>query len=135
MFNPLTPAEMVSAVGRAARAAAHAPGGTADFTRSQLMSAYSATRHLAVEMTTSDAELRTFRNEVAASVRRADLEGRLSGHVAAIEEATDAREVGSAICELLDVLRDEELRVRVHTLVARLVDREVDLLADGLDRS
>ena len=134
MFNPLTPAHMVSAVGRAARAAARAPGGTADLTRAQLMSAYSATRHLAVEMTAYDAELRAFRNEVAASVRRGDLDGRLSGHLAAIEEAGDAREVGTAICELLDVLRDDELRVRVHTLVARLVDREVDLLADGLDR-
>ena len=135
MFNPLTPAEMVLAVGRAARAAARAPGGSADFTRSQLMSAYSATRHLTVEMTTYEAELRAFISEVAAIVRRTDLDGRLSGHVAAIEDASDAREVGTAICELLDVLRDEELRVRVHTLVARLVDREVDLLADGLDRS
>ena len=99
------------------------------------MSAYSATRHLAVEMTAYGAELQAFTRELAATVRRADAEERLDAHVMAIEAAADARDTGRAVCELLDAMRDDDLRLRVRSLIARLVDREVDLLADGLDRS
>ena len=50
MFNPLTPSEMVTAIGLAARTAARGEGELDEFDRGQLMSAYSATRHLAIEI-------------------------------------------------------------------------------------
>ena len=58
MFNPLTPSEMVSAIGLAARATARSESELDDFDRGQLMSAYSATRHLAIEIASFSAELR-----------------------------------------------------------------------------
>ena len=50
MFNPLTPSEMVAAIGMAARTTARGDGELDEFDRGQLMSAYSATRHLAIEI-------------------------------------------------------------------------------------
>src|ERR1700735_2733706 len=57
MFNPLTPSELVAAIGLAARATARGDGELDDFDRGQLMSAYSATRHLAIEIESFRAEL------------------------------------------------------------------------------
>jgi hypothetical protein len=140
MFNQLTPAEVVSAIGVTARAAARTQGPTSDFERDQLMSAYSATRHLAVELSQYAPELRRFTDAVHASVRASDVTDRRDGldEVAARLEQPDPYTVGTTVCELLDVLRDDDspaaqaLRGEIHVSLRRLADREVDLLADAL---
>lgn len=134
MFNPLSPAQVVSAVGRAARAGARADAHADEFTRGQLMSAYSASRHLAVELDTYEAEVRRFADDLAAAIDASGLMPAPPG----LAGTTDPRDAGTIVCELLDRLRTDEdpraaaLRTQVRSLIVRLVDREVDLLEDGL---
>lgn len=126
MFNQLTPAEMVSGIGRVLRTAARREGQASDFDRDQLLSAYSASRHLAVELASYDDELRWF----TAELTRLGLPG-FAGEL-------DSDTVGDAVCDLLAELAakdsDEARRLRdgVHALLRQLADREVDLLAGGL---
>jgi hypothetical protein len=134
VFNPTSPTDVVRAIGRAARAAARGDGEMDEFTRGQLMSAYSASRHVAVELETYETEMRWFVRELAAATEASAL----PHLVAPASDATDPRAVGEAVCDLLDRLRGDtgeaaiELRRQVHALLARLVGREVDLLEDGL---
>ena len=78
---------------------------------------------------------------VARSARAASLPDSAGepGEIAARLEATrDPQLVGTAICELLDVLREQrspealDLRTEVHARLRALADREVDLVADAL---
>jgi hypothetical protein len=137
MFNQLTPAEVVGAIGTTVRTAARSDGPTSDFDRDQLMSAYSATRHLAVELSAYEPELSRFTEAVARSVRAAALPGALE-IAAGLGDAGDPRVVGASLCELLDRLREERLpqaialRGEIHARLRALADREVDLLADAL---
>lgn len=143
MFNPLTPAEVVGAIGRAARDAARSEEPASEFARGQLMSAYSASRHLGVELESFEPELRLFGQAVAACIRqRADAGGdgeRMAALADRVEATSDARAVGDAVCELLDALRGDagvaagELRTEVRSLLRQLADREVDLLADVIE--
>lgn len=143
MFNPLTPAEVVGAIGRAARDAARSEEPASEFSRGQLMSAYSASRHLGVELESFEPELRSFAQAVAGRVRdRAEAlaDGDRARALADRLDATaDARAAGDAVCELLDDLRGDggpaagELRAEIRTLLRQLADREVDLLADVIE--
>lgn len=141
MFNQLTPTEIVVAIGATARQAARSEGPSSDFERDQLMSAYSATRHLAVELSSYGPELIRFAQTVAGAVDGARLSAgdperdRIASELAAM---TDAAAIGAAICELLDGLRQddspeaERLRSEIHASLRELADREVELLADAL---
>jgi hypothetical protein len=141
MFNQLSPAEVTTAIGATLRAAARGDAQASEFERDQLMSAYSATRHLAVELAAFEPELRSFTAQVTSQLQAGevpglqrdldDLAGRLDG-------ASGAPGVGDAICTLFELLdlapspAADALRSRVHVLLRALADREVDLLADAL---
>lgn len=143
MFNPLTPAEVVTAIGRTARDAARSDEPASEFSRGQLMSAYSASRHLAVELGSFEPELRQFAGAVAAAMRSraAELDDAGSFQVLAsqLDVSSDPHAIGDAICELLSALRRDgrpdaaELRSEVHALLRRLADREVEILADVIE--
>jgi hypothetical protein len=141
LFNQLTPAEVVTAIGATLRRAARSEGPASDFDRDQLMSAYSATRHLAVELAAYDPPLRAFTDAVVREIRTAAsprLDDELRQLAGEIEAADDPGAVGGALCELFDVLRGDSsdetqrLRSKLHLHLRSLADREVDLLADAL---
>jgi hypothetical protein len=146
MFNPLSPSEMVTAIGRAARAAARCEESLDEFARGQLMSAYSASRHLSVEIESFDPELRIQSEAIAAAAQRAL--GRLDGEPDAgalarqadrVRRAGDAPALGAAVAELLDLCREHAgepwvaLRGEIRRGLRTLCDREVELLADVVE--
>jgi len=140
MLDPLTPTEVVAAIGAAARAAARSTDPGDAFSRGQLASASSSARHLAVELESFAAE----RRALAATVADA-LEGH-GGHAALAERLRsaggDARAVpalADTLCALLAELRADPLpeaaalRARVHAALRAMADREVDLLAAAIE--
>jgi hypothetical protein len=141
IFNQLTHAEIVGAIGVTARDAARGGGPASEFDRDQLMSAYSATRHLAVELSTYGPELQRFIEAVASHIHAGeacDPNGRFGEIATRLQSARDAASVGTAVCELLDRLCEDDsrqaraLRSAVHTSLRELAEREVDMLADAL---
>jgi hypothetical protein len=141
MFNQLTPAEVVTAIGSTLRAAARSEGEASAFERDQLMSAYSATRHLAAELAGYEPVLRDFTEQVSARLQAHDIPerddeiARLAGR---LDGAVSPTELGATICELFELLDSLStppaalLRSDVHADLRFLADREVDLLADAL---
>lgn len=127
MFNQLTATETVAAMGCTARDAAR-KGELGEFGRGQLMSAYSASRHLSVELSSFEPELHAYTVAVAAVAPAAGLDG-----------CSDAGRAGDLTCALLDTLRGHdspaavELRGAIHTALRELVDREVALLAEAIE--
>jgi len=140
MFNQLTAAEVVSAIGVTLRGAARSEQAASDFERDQLMSAYSATRHLAVELDAYPAELERFTTSVAELLVSADRpdSGALGADIARLGETGDTPALGAVIADLLTSLRADSseaallLSARLRALLRRLADCEVDLLADAL---
>jgi hypothetical protein len=141
MFNQLTPAEVVTAIGATVRSSARSEGEASAFERDQLMSAYSATRHLAVELAAFAPELHRFTQTVAGQARFAEapaIREELNGLADRLDVATDAGTIGAAVCELFELLRRDgspparALRREVHVHLRSLADTEVDLLADAL---
>ena len=143
MFNPLTPAEVVAAIGVTARDAARSEDPAGEFERDQLLSAYSATRHLAAELVGSAPLLERFRTDLAERLRLAQsgdgAVDAVAGRTAATVEADrSAAAIGEAVSQLLVELRASpsepatRLRAEIHVLLRELADREVDLLADAL---
>jgi hypothetical protein len=134
MFNPLTPSEMVTAIGLAARATARGDGALDDFDRGQLLSAYSATRHLAVEIASFADEL-TARCAAIADI--ADGQASLRGFSSAVRSAPDGAAAGEAIASLLDACRAQpelaETRAAIRRELRALCDAEVGLLADSIE--
>lgn len=124
MFNPLTPAELTIAMGRAARDSARSDDPADAFVRAQLMSVYSASRHLGVELEWFEAEVGAFATAVGDAAGDAELAG-----------TSDPREAGDLVCRLLDALRADggpqadAVRATVRARLAELADREVELLA------
>jgi hypothetical protein len=143
MFSPLTTAEVVTAVGRAARDAARSDEPASEFSRGQLMSAFSVSRHLGVEIATFGPELRSFAHTVADALRasagevaRGDALEATAGEVA---KAADAHRIGNLVAAALDDLRGDasaaatDLRARLHAELRGLADREVELLAEVIE--
>ena len=133
---------MVSAVGRAAREAARSEAAASEFSTRQLMSAYSASRHLAVELAAFTGELQWFTEAVAGELRAArgvTNGSTLPGLAAELEGTTDAQRAGDVVSEVFDALRDDAspeaalLRVRLHSLLRKLSEREVFLLAETIE--
>lgn len=122
MFEPLTPTEVVAAIGAAARAAARSEDPGDPFSRGQLRSADSCARHLAVELEHFDAERRTLADAVGGDLPTAD--GALA----------------DALCALLERLRADPSpeaaarRAQVQRALAAMADREVALLAAAIER-
>lgn len=134
MFNQLTSADVVRAIGGTLRDAARTEQELSEFERDQLMSAYSATRHLSVELSAYPLLMAAFRDQLSGLLHeRASVADR-----ARVDAAQDSAELGAALCELLAGLRaagsDEarSLRSAVQAALRRLADDEVDLVADGL---
>src|SRR6202042_1663594 len=98
MFNQLTAAEVVSAIGTTLRGAARSDEQASDFERDQLMSAYSATRHLSVELATYPPELARFRGALS------ELLGRHPGVTGESRRRADAVIAAGGIAELGDAL-------------------------------
>jgi ATP-dependent exoDNAse (exonuclease V) beta subunit len=130
MFNQLTPAEVVTAIGATVRAAARSDTEASEFERDQLMSAYSY-----------EPELRAFTHAVLTQLRASDipeLGAELPRLTTQLAETQAPAEVGKALCELFETLhraaspQAEALRSEVHAHLRSLADREVDLLADAL---
>jgi hypothetical protein len=133
---------MVGAIGEAARAAARADGPIDDFQRSQLLSAYSSTRHLAVELESFPPAMAAFCGGLADRLDagpQAELP-ELAGIASQLRSSADPRRAGEVVSALLNLLRAHPspaaaaLRADVRTALRDLCDREVDLLADALER-
>lgn len=137
MFNPLTPAELGTAMGRAARDAARNADPGSPFVRAQLLSVYSASRHLGVELSDFEPALLAFTGTVAQAARAgvAGADSELQALAAELGETRDPRRAGDLVCRLLDRVRSDastagvELRAAVRAALVTLVDREVELLA------
>lgn len=130
MFNPMEPPELIQGLGQVLREAARETGD--DYRRSQLLSAYSLSRHLAAEQVAApgilvwlreglDRELAEATGPAAAGARAA-----LAGPVAKAEVGTVLAQLFAA---LGDGAEDAALRRRLHSLLADLTDREVAVLA------
>ncbi|QEC48077.1 hypothetical protein FSW04_11195 [Baekduia soli] len=138
MLNPLTPAEVVTAIGAAARDAARSEEPGNAFGRASLLSAYSGSRHLAVEIEHFDAERAVFAADVADAVQAAGLPA-LAPLATRLRGTSAAAPLGDLVCELLDALRADPapgaatLRGAVQARLAHLADREVELLADAIE--
>jgi hypothetical protein len=141
MFNQLSPDEVVTAIGTTLRTAARSEGQASAFDRDQLMSAYSATRHLSVELETYAPELGKFTTAVSDQIRSSGapgVEGELGALADRIEQSSDPGAIGAALCEVFELLRqtpserNRALRAQLHRQLRSLADREVDLLADAL---
>lgn len=135
----MTPAEVVTAMGRATRAAARSDEPSSDFSKGQLMSAFSASRHLTVELAEFGPALRTFAGEVSAAVGDGGLGAALEEHVRELREAATGQEIGDVVAAMLDRLRDDpspdaaRVRARIHGLLRSITDREVALLAEVIE--
>jgi hypothetical protein len=142
MFNQLSTSDVVTAIGATARRAARSENPASDFDRDQLLSAYSATRHLAAELSGYAPEWDRFRTALVQRLDAAEgVDEGASGLVTALraalnENATPAA-VAPPLCDLLSALRNVSgpsaaLRTDLRTELRRLADSEVDLLADAL---
>lgn len=121
MFNAMTNAEVVLAVGRVLREAASVDGTPDDYQRSQLLSAYSVARHLAAEEAEAASRLAWFREEAAEALPdRAD----------ALRATTDPARIGELVADALAERRASgEDAAPVHALLRELADLEVEALA------
>jgi hypothetical protein len=142
MFSPMTTSQVVTAIGRAAREAARGDGPASEFSRGQLMSAFSASRHLAVELAEFPAELHEFASRVAHEIQQTQFVSRADELAALsndLEKAADAARVGDLVSATLDLLREDSapvakaLRANLHRALRALSDREVDLLAEVIE--
>jgi len=134
MWNPLTPAEVVAAMGAPARAAARAPEPLEQWERAQLLSVYSATRHLAAELAGVEPHTPVVAAELAAVLRAGP--PALAPIADELAATTDPRALADAACRALDVLReagDEATRAAVRRVLAAAVRHEVTVLADAIE--
>jgi hypothetical protein len=127
MFNPMTPSELILAIGRVLRAAADEDGPGDDYRRGQLLSAYSIARHLSAEEAARDELVEWLRTEVAGG-----LEGDADPR-ARILAARDGTEIGEVLVDVLDALGDSEadqaVRRGLQQSFVEMADREVAALA------
>jgi hypothetical protein len=125
----MEPPELIQGLGQVLREAARETGD--DYRRSQLLSAYSLSRHLAAEQVAAPGLFAWLREgldrELATTMAPA-----AAARAALAEPAAEA-DVGTILArlfaELGDGAEDEALRRRLHSLLADLTDREVAALA------
>lgn len=143
MWNPLTPADVVAAMGDPAQAAARSAEELTDWERGQLLSVYSATRHLAAELGGVEPHVRAVADELAAALRSAppvlSAAAALAALAARLEATGDPRAVAGLTCEALDLLRADgsasadTVRGDVRAALKRAVELEVGILADAIE--
>src|SRR4051812_41362354 len=139
MFNPMTPSEVVLAVGKAARAATRGNEGDSEFARGQLLSAYSISRHLSIEIESYGPELRAFAADLSAWAREFGDGDPIRALGGQLDDAGHTAELAEATCRLLERLRTDQteaaadLRAKVRSRLRRLADREVELLAAAIE--
>jgi hypothetical protein len=139
VFNPLSASEITLGVGQVLKQAASAEDPQDDYQRSQLLSAYSITRHLAAEQAAGDTLLVWFRQRLSAELRGASAANppplaNLEARAELIGACRDGAELGRQVSELLLALRQSGNEARslieaVHGLLRELCDREVAALA------
>ncbi|CAB4880823.1 unannotated protein [freshwater metagenome] len=140
MWNPLTPAEVVAAMGGPTQVAARSRVELSEWERGQLFSVYSATRHLAAEIGAVEPHAAGVAAELAASLRAApdsiaglrEIAGRLEG-------TADPRVIAQLSCEALDILQADgsppaqAARAALRAVLRRAVELEVGALADAIE--
>jgi hypothetical protein len=126
MFNAMSTAEVVVAMGRVLSDAARTEGTRDDYQRGQLLSAYSVARHLAAETTAAAELLAWFREAVAVELD--------DGRAAAVRATSDPDRLGELVADTLAELRLRPepdaivLRDRLRAVLRELTDREVAAL-------
>ena len=143
MWNPLTPADVVAAMGGPAQAAARCAQELTEWERGQLLSVYSATRHLAAELGAVEPHVRAVADELGAALRSAPPTlpdaGGLTALAARLAATADPRAVAGLTCEALDLLRAdgsataEAVRAALRAGLKRAVGLEVAALADAIE--
>lgn len=131
MFNPMSSAELIRAIGEVLKEAAE-PVAPDEFRRSQMLSAYSVARHLAAEEAARPGLEAAFRDELATI-----LAGRPEAE--RVAEAAGFEALGEAVADLLAEARakpeDADARciraAELRAALRRLCDREVAALADA----
>jgi hypothetical protein len=143
VFNPLTPAQVVAAIGSSARGIARSDEALSDYARGQLLSAYSCSRHITVEIDRYDEEIRAFAGDVSQWTRAAAPQLSIGADAteicAELERTADARAAGDLVSDLMERLRCDrvpaalELRARIQSRLRTLAEREVELLAEVIE--
>jgi hypothetical protein len=139
VFNPMTTSQVVGGVGRAAREAARGDDPASEFSRGQLLSAFSATRHVAVELAQFPSELHRFAGRVADELEAYADRGELNRLAAALRDTGEAAAIGDLLARALDILRSDgapaagALRACLHSDLRGLCRREVELLAEAIE--
>ncbi len=135
MFNPLTPADVVLAIGRVTGKAARGKLGDSGFAQSQFFFADSTARHLSAEIDSYGPALRLFVSEVVGAAGDTEGRGAVSRLVADLSASEDAREIADATSALLAELRrsgsgeSAQFRAFICSRMRWLADQEVDSLA------
>ena len=141
MFNPLTPAELVTMLGGVLRESASWERPLDEFRAAQLLSASSVARHLAAELEAGGAELHRFVEQLTAELAQARAGADDSDWRDALDEAgrrtsagPDTGSLGTLLVEVLRAARDSRdptaarFRIAAHSLLADLADRELAML-------
>jgi hypothetical protein len=126
----MEPPELIQGLGQVLRAAARESGD--DYRRSQLLSAYSLSRHLAAEQVAAPGMFTWLREGLDRDLAETTAPAAASARAALAGPAAEA-DVGTVLARLFAELGDgadeEALRRRLHSLLADLTDREVAVLA------
>lgn len=143
MWNPLSPSEVIAAMGSPVRDAARGEEPLDDWQSGQLLSVYSATRHLAAEVGAVEPHLGELTGELAAALRSAaeppELVASLSQLAEQLRDVGDSRQAAEIACRALDLVRAEgsataeTVREQIHVALAHAVELEVRLLADAIE--
>lgn len=143
MWNPLTPAQVVAAMGVTARDAARSEQTLDDWERGQLLSVYSATRHLAAEIGEVEPLVGAVTADLAAALRTCPEEHTSSAPLTALatklDDTLDPRAAADLACQALDILRNDPsaasagVRGAVRKALRRAVELEVQILADAIE--
>ncbi len=143
MWNPLSPSEVIAAMGGPVRDAARGEEPLDDWESGQLLSVYSATRHLAAEVGAVEPHIGELTGDLAAALRSStdetELAARLSQLAELLEGVDDSRQAAEIACQALDLVRvdgstsAEHVRAEIHVALARAVELEVRLLADAIE--
>jgi hypothetical protein len=132
MFNALRTETLIAGMGATMRAAAAAGGPVDDYGRGQLLSAYSVSRLLAVEVRAQAGLLEWLRGALLAALEPSS-DPAAAPAAERIAAAADANAIGDALVDLFAELRedgrDSELRERLHAVLREMAARELAALA------
>jgi hypothetical protein len=129
MFNALRSEELLVGIGRVLRIVADAPGALEEYARSQTLSAYSVTRLLAAEQAAAP-DLLAWTQAALATALEEDARPEAQTARDRIAAVASGPELGEAVGDLLAALPPADATgMRVHRVLAEMIDREVAALA------